>query len=753
MAEDKPNSIDHDAATSDTPPQAPDDVKITPLTSAPVPETIGHYRIIRVIGEGGMGTVYLAEQTDPHRQVALKIIKLGMDTKQVIARFEAERQALAMMEHPGVAKVFDAGSSDTGRPYFVMEYVPGIAITDYCDRERLNTIERLDLFMQICEAVQHAHQKGIIHRDIKPGNILVSVKEGKAIPKVIDFGVAKATHQKLTEKTLFTEQGQLIGTPEYMSPEQAEMTGLDVDTRTDIYSLGVLLYELLTGSLPFEPSEFRQAAFDEIRRVIREEDPPKPSTRLSSLGDESGMIARQRRTDLRSLERQLRGDLDWITMKAMEKNRTRRYESAHGLAMDIRRHLDHQPVVAGPPGARYRMSKFIRRNRAGVLVASIVLIVLLTGIAGTTWGLLAASGARDAEREAKERTQAALTLAEQRLEDVRAARDAEAEQRRIAEEARIRAEEEADNAREISNFLTDDLLAAVAPSAESGKGKDVLMRDVLDAASEKIEEASQSGGRFADKPLIEASIRATLGDTYRLLGEYPNAEQHLERARELRLRELAEEHPSTLTSMNNLAILYDDQGRYDEAEPLNVKTLEIRKRVLGEEHPDTLNSMANLALLYWNQGRYDEAEPLNVKTLEIMTRVLGEEHPSTLNSMGGLANLYKDQGRYDEAEPLYVKILEIEKRILGEEHPSTLITMSNLTILYMNQGRYDEAEPLFVKTLEIQKRVLGEEHPSTLSSMNNLAILYYVQGRYDETEPLYIKTLEIRKRVLGEEHP
>jgi len=323
----------------------------TPAKESTIGETVSEkYKLLEELGSGGMGVVYKAEQTKPiKRSVALKIIKLGMDTKQVVARFETERQALAVMDHPNIAKVFDGGATETGRPYFVMEFVRGIPITEYCDKHKLTTRERLELFIQVCQAVQHAHQKGVIHRDLKPSNILVVVQEDKLIPKIIDFGIAKATEHRLTERTLFTEQGQLIGTPEYMSPEQAEMSGLDVDTRTDIYSLGVILYELLVGVLPFDPKTLREAGFGEIQRIIRETDPPKVSTRLSGLGDTDTSIAEQRRTDVAVLHKQLKGDLDWITMKAMEKDRMRRYATASEFAADIEKHLKHEPVLARPP--------------------------------------------------------------------------------------------------------------------------------------------------------------------------------------------------------------------------------------------------------------------------------------------------------------------------------------------------------------------------------------------------------------------
>ena len=368
----------------------------TLTSSGETGRTIGPYHLLQQIGEGGMGEVWVAEQHKPiHRRVALKLIKAGMDTKQVIARFESERQALAMMDHPAIAKVYDAGETDEGRPYFVMEYVQGIPITTYCDQNRLTTQERLELFRHICEGVQHAHQKAIIHRDLKPSNILVAMQDGVAVPKIIDFGVAKATAQSLTERTMYTELGVMIGTPEYMSPEQAEMTGQNVDTRTDVYSLGAILYELLVGALPFDPKELRRAGFDEIRRKIREEDPPKPSTKLSTMGDASTTQAQNRRMERPALIRQIRGDLDWITMKALEKDRTRRYGSPSEMAADIERYLHHQPIVARQPSTAYKAKKFVRRHRIGVGVAASI-AMLLVAFSITT--------ALQAHRIARERT-------------------------------------------------------------------------------------------------------------------------------------------------------------------------------------------------------------------------------------------------------------------------------------------------------------------------------------------------------------
>ena len=467
------------------------------------PMQIGPYRILERVGDGGMGVVYRAEQQEPiRRQVALKLIKLGMDTKSVVARFESERQALALMNHPNIAGVLDAGASERGRLYFVMEYVPGVPITEYCDTNRLGTRDRLELFMQVCEGVQHAHQKGIIHRDIKPSNVLVAVCDGKAVPKIIDFGVSKAVGQRLSERTVYTELGQPIGTPEYMSPEQAEMSGLDVDTRTDVYSLGMLLYELLVGTLPFDPTEFRQSGYDEIRRRIREDEPSRPSRRVSAIGAASTEHAERRRTDPTGLRRQLRGDLDWIVMKALEKDRTRRYASPSELAADIRRHLDDEPVLAGPPGAAYRVGKFVRRHRLGVAFATTLL------------GLLIAF---------------AVVMAVQTA--------------RVSRE-RDRANLEADTAHQVTDFLIG--LFKVSDPREA-RGETITAREVLDRGARRVR------GELSGQPLVQARLMEAIGIVYMYLGLFDEADTLSRQSLAIREDILGEEHVEVATIMSNLA--------------------------------------------------------------------------------------------------------------------------------------------------------------------------------------------------------
>jgi non-specific serine/threonine protein kinase/serine/threonine-protein kinase len=656
----------------------------------------GRYKLLEAIGEGGMGTVFVAEQTEPvKRKVALKLIKPGMDSKSVLARFEVERQALAMMDHPNIAKVLDGGITDQGRPFFVMEYVKGVPITDYCDATRLSVTGRLNLFVQVCHAVQHAHQKGIIHRDLKPSNILVAPYDDKPVPKIIDFGLAKAMHQSLTERTLHTAHESVLGTPLYMSPEQAQLNNLDIDTRSDIYSLGVLLYELLTGTTPVERKRFKVAAWDEMRRIIREEEPPRPSTRLTSTATLPSLAA-GRQTEPTRLTKMVRGELDWIVMKSLEKDRTRRYETANGFAMDVGRFLSGEPVLAVPPSASYRLRKFVRKHRAALSVAASVLVLVLAGIAGTTLGMIRATRAAEAERLARADAQA-----------------------REAETAAV------------VQFMEEKLVAAANPAGESGGlGHDVSLRAALDSCLPYL------AASFQDQPLIEAQLRKSLGKLFNSVGEFGKAREQLERSRALFTQHRGPEHLDTLKSMHNLANSYAALNRQSEALKLREEVLEICKRVLPKDHPVTLASMDSLAISYAALNRQPEALKLFEEVVEIQKRVLPKDHPDTLMSMNNLAVSYSALKRQPEALKLREEVLEIQKRVLPKDHPDTLKSMGNLASSYYALNRQPEALKILEEVLEIQKRVLPRDHPDTLMSMCNLAVSYGALYRLAEALPL-----------------
>jgi hypothetical protein len=708
--------------------------------------------------------------------VALKVVKEGMDSKQVLARFEAERQALALMDHPNIAKVLDADRTPSGRPYFVMELVKGRPITKYCDEKRLGVRERLELFGDVCRAVQHAHQKGIIHRDLKPSNVLVAPYDGKPVVKVIDFGVAKATGQRFTDRTLFTGFGALVGTLEYMSPEQAEVNQPDIDTRTDVYSLGVLLYELLTGTTPLDRKHLKQAALLEVLRLIREEEPPRPSTRLTTT-DELPSVAANRGLEPRKLSGLVRGELDWIVMKALDKDRNRRYETANGFALDIQRYLADEPVVAGAPSASYTLRKFVKRNRGPVIAACLVLLALLGGVAGTTWGLIRAEQRRleaeqaraaeqkraDGERLAKleaerqqKRAEAGEKLASERLVQVEAEKkNVEAQKQKAEEEKRI--------AQAVRDFLQTKLLGQADTTAQANAllqrvglaasaMRDITVRQLLDRAAgeltpEKMEE------NFPRQPLLQAELLQTVGNTYRGVGKLAQALAFLQRAAALSRQQLPADHPDHLRMLQDLAEAYRVAGQLPEAVRLLEQVRKGCEKTMGPDHPNTLAVLASLAVAYRHAGRLPEAIRLSVQVRDGFAKKLGVGHPDTLKSIDNLAVAYATDRNLPEAIRLFEQVKKARERTLGPDHPDTLKTCNNLAVVYMESSQMPEAIRLFERVKQAQETKLGADHPDTLMTAGNLAAALEQAGKLPEAIRLLQQSREAKERKLGADHP
>lgn len=701
--------------------------------------SIGPYRILQTLGEGGFGTVYEADQEHPvKRRVALKVIKLGMDTREVIARFDAERQALALMDHPHIAHVLDAGMTASGRPYFVMELVRGVPITTWCDRHKLTIERRLELFEQVCHAVQHAHTKGVIHRDLKPSNVLVHAQEDLPVAKVIDFGIAKAISGRLTDKTLYTAQQQMIGTPLYMSPEQAEGSA-DIDTRSDIYSLGVMLYELLTGTTPFELSSRNQTPEREIQRIICEVEPPAPSACLTARDADAASVASLRRVDARTLGSALRGELDWIVMKAIDKERTRRYETANALALDIRRHLSGLPVLAAPPSRLYRMRKFVRRHRVWVSASLLAASALLAGVIGFAWQ------ARIASQRAAELEQVASFQAEM-LDQV----DPSAAGAALAADLRTR----------LSRALAAEGLDEPTRARMTREFDTLWQRiNATDAARELIDAtilrpaAQAVASQFAGQPLIAATLDQALAQRYRAIGLYEAALPLQQRALDTRRRELGDEDPETLKAVSNMAVLYYMLGRLKEAEPYFAQALELRRRALGPAHQDTLASLNNMGVFLQDQGRLAEAEPYYREALQRFRESLGGEHEDTLRALANYGNLLQAEGKLAQAEASFREQLETSRRSLGAEHADTLASLVDMGEVLHDRGRFDEARRYYTQALEGRRRVLGGEHPETLLAAANLGVLARDQGRVEEAESLLMPAFDGIREAVGGDHP
>jgi len=729
--------------------------------SAAQPGTVlaGRYTLIEEIGEGGMGSVWSAQQSEPvKRPVAVKLVKAGMDSRSVLARFEQERQALALMDHPNIAKVFDAGLTPTGQPFFVMELVDGQSLTRFCDEARLTPRQRLELFVPICQAVQHAHQKGIVHRDLKPGNILVTRVDGKPTPKVIDFGVAKAAKGSQLDMSMATQMGAVIGTLEYMAPEQAGFLGTDIDTRADIYSLGVILYELLTGQRPIDARRLKQVALSEMIRLIQEEDPPKPSRRLSSeitLKD----LAAARQTEPGKLVSILRGDLDWVVMKCLEKQRERRYETANGLARDIQRYLADEVVEARPPNTRYRLGKFLRRHRGAATAGAAVAVSLIAGLAAFAWQAKVARQQRDLAQaaglaEAKQGRRAA-----QERDRARAAEQAEGAQRRIADQQRdlarlaereqarlrVRSETALQRAEMIAGFMGDTLKGA-GPSVARGRDA-TMLREMMDMAAARI-----TKGDLRTAPEAELRLRLTIGDAYRELAAFEPANAMLEPAQVLARSLHSGDHPDIASALFSLAYLRLDRGLLSEAEPLFRASLAMRQRLFKGDHPEVGACLDLLGRTVLARGDVKAVEPLFREALAMRQRLFKGDHPDLASALTSLGVLLQTKGDLAGAEGLQREALAMNRRLHPGDHPYVAIAFGTLGQVLALRGDLAGAEPLFREGLAMQRQLHPTDHQDVASALSDYAWVLDAKGDLAAAEPVFREAVAINKRLFPGDH-
>ncbi|MEZ4652761.1 MAG: serine/threonine-protein kinase [Candidatus Eisenbacteria bacterium] len=672
-------------------------------------QMIRGYRLIELIGTGGMGEVWKAEQTTPVRRlVALKLVKRGMDSDEVVARFESERQALAIMNHPNIARVFDGGVSETGRPFFVMELVRGIPITEYCDRNKLSTHERLDLFLQVCAGIQHAHHKGIIHRDIKPSNALVTTETGPPVPKMIDFGVARAINEPLTDKAMHTRLGVIIGTPGYMSPEQFEVGTTDVDTRADVYSLGVLLYEMLTSLTPFDWSEPERMGFDQLRHRLWEEEPPAPSSRIERATGSFEELARKHRARPAMLAAELRGDLDWIILKALRKDRTARYDSPHEMALDIERYLRDEPVVAGPPSALYRFSKFTRRNRTAFALGGAIAFGIVAAGVALTYALV---------ESGRQRERAEVALA--------------AEQ-----EARLESDA-------VAAFL-EDMMSSAGPRHA---GRDVTVRTLIDEGAKTVD------ARFGDDSMVGARLRTTMGVVYDELGDYEKARPLLTDGLAIAEQVLGPENLELVRYLDRLADFHSNVGDYEEAGTLYQRSIAIQEKAYGASSPEVAGTLNNYSALLSKMGDHTGAAQALERSIEIQQKVYGEGHPHIVGLLNNVAVHLSAAGDYAGARKLCERALHAVESSMPPGHPWILTIRGNIADLLVAEGRIDTALVLQQEVLADRERILGEDHPDVALSLIGLSEVHRQMGDLDDALATADRALSIVERKLGAENP
>ena len=660
-------------------------------------DRIGPYTLLQRLGEGGMGVVYLAEQQTPiERRVALKIIKLGMDTREIVARFEAERQALAVMDHPGIAHVIDAGATDTGRPFFVMEFVEGQPITLFCDRANLTVAERVQLFIDVCRAVQHAHQKGIVHRDLKPSNILVTLQDGRPAAKIIDFGIAKAIEKPLTDRTFATGLGQFVGTPAYMSPEQLGLTGQDVDTRADIYSLGVLLYELLAGVRPYDSREFETGYT--LIDAIRNNEPARPSARLTQVAASTQQqIAESRRTDKAALRRILEHDLDWIALKAIEKDRSRRYDTANTLAGDLQRYLSNEPITARPPSRSYRIRKFVARHRVGVAAAAAILALIVTS--------------------------AGVILAQ----SVRVSRE------------RDRAATEAAKALSINEFL-QEMLASANPTGTGSRNVTVV--DALSAAERRLD------ATLGAQPEVAIAVRRTLATTYVGLGEYDGAKRIMHVAVD---RSRASGRAQDLAAdLAQLADVHRSRHEHDDALRLGREALDLA-RASGASADLVSEIQFILVETLREKGDHDGALPLATEALETRRRLYGSEHYKVASSYQQLGNVAIVKGDYERAQGYFEQAVALWRKTRGPQHFATVHALNDLATTYLWRSEFDKALATFEEVTTLQRVTLGDTHPQLATTIENLANVLFRLNRQREAIGKLEEVLAVRRKAFGDE--